>query len=88
MKYITILEMGSPETRNVGTITDQNTEQSFEKVVSDHFDCKLIRYEFILDEVDSLTDCIYACPIDVMVYMNEDGVESSYKLELSETWLY
>ena len=89
MKYITILESNNGECPNVGTITDQNVESKFKEAIESHFDAEMIKYRFVdVFNVNNLTDCINAMPIDVLVELDINGETLEYQVELSQTWLY
>lgn len=86
--YITILESDNSECPNIGTITTDNIEQKFKEAIESHFDADLLSYSFIDKNVTRLDDCINAVPIDVEVVLDVDGDNNTYKVELSQTWLY
>jgi hypothetical protein len=89
MKYITILESENNECPNVGTITTlENIENKFKEAIESHFDATLVSYSFIEEQVETLDDCINGTPIDVLVKLDCGGMDSEYRVELSETWLY
>ena len=88
MKYITILESENYECPNVGTVTLENIDTKFKKAIESHFDATLISYSFIEEQVENLDDCINGAPIDVLVKLDCGGMDSEYRVELSETWLY
>lgn len=92
MKYITILESNNTECPNVGTITNEDVELKFKKAIESHFDAEMIGYKFVnVYTVSSLTDCIDAVPIDVLVQtipFDCDDEITEYKVELSQTFLY
>lgn len=89
IKYITILESDNSESPNIGTITTENIESKFKKAIEYHFDAEMLKYRFVnVFTVNSLTDCINAVPIDVLVELNDNGDDVEYKVELSQTWLY
>lgn len=88
MKYITILESDNNECPNVGTISIKNIEAKFKQAVESHFDAYLISFTFVDEQITELNDCINAMPIDCIVKLDCDGIESEYKVELSQTWLY
>lgn len=88
MKYITILESNNIECPNVGTITNQDVESKFKEAIESHFDATLISYSFVEEQVENLDDCISGVPIDVLVKLDCDGMDSEYRVELSQTWLY
>lgn len=89
-KYITILEVGNEDCPNVGTITVADTESKFKEAIESHFDAELLSFSFVDggEGINKLSDCINACPINVLVKI--DGVcgEEEFNVELSETWLY
>jgi len=88
MNYISVFETGNSESGNVGVLlVDLKLKDHFAEAISDHFDCEMIDYEFVSDEVDSLEDCIGGYPIDVIVEL-DDGVNSKVAVEISQTWLY
>ena len=89
MKYITILESENNECPNVGTITlPVDIENKFKGAIESHFDATLISYSFVEEQIENLDDCIYGAPIDVLVKLDCGGMDSEYRVELSETWLY
>ena len=89
MKYITILESENNECPNVGTITSPvDIENKFKGAIESHFDATLISYSFVEEQIENLDDCINGSPIDVLVKLDCDGMDSEYRVELSETWLY
>ena len=89
MKYITILESENNECPNVGTITSPvDIENKFKGAIESHFDATLISYSFVEEQVENLDDCISGVPIDVLVKLDCGGMDSEYRVELSETWLY
>ncbi len=104
MKYITILESENNECPNVGTISlpvdaktilrgfreemRLNIENKFKGAIESHFDATLISYSFVEEQIENLDDCISGVPIDVLVKLDCDGMDSEYRVELSETWLY
>jgi hypothetical protein len=89
MKYITILESENNECPNVGTITlPVDIENKFKGAIESHFDATLISYSFVEEQIENLDDCINGAPIDVLVKLDCDGMDSEYRVELSETWLY
>jgi len=100
MKYITILESENNECPNVGTITLPpnylkithplyvDIENKFKGAIESHFDATLISYSFVEEQVENLDDCINGAPIDVLVKLDCGGMDSEYRVELSETWLY
>ena len=89
MKYITILESENNECPNVGTITSPvDIENKFKGAIESHFDATLISYSFVEEQIENLDDCISGVPIDVLVKLDCGGMDSEYRVELSETWLY
>lgn len=89
MKYITILESENYECPNVGTITlPVDIENKFKEAIESHFDATLISYSFVEEQIENLDDCINGAPIDVLVKLDCGGMDSEYRVELSETWLY
>jgi len=89
MKWITIIEKGNNEAPNVGTISTNDLKGGFKKAIQSHFDADLVSYELIGDDIESLSDCINSCPIDVNVVLDvNDGDKEEYKVELSQTWMY
>jgi hypothetical protein len=73
---------------NAGTISNENVEEKFKSAIESHFDAKLLNYSFLDEDIDSLTDCINACPIDIEVTLDTGISDEKYKVELSQTWLY
>jgi len=88
MKYITILESENNECPNVGTVTLEKIDTKFKEAIESHFDAELISTSFVDEQIENLSDCINASPIDVLVRLDVDGDISEYKVELSQTWLY
>lgn len=86
MKYITILE--EENSSNVGTMTTDGIDEKFKEAIEAHFDARLISFSFVESYIKSFSDCINACPIDVLVKLDTDGDSSEHRVELSETWLY
>lgn len=90
MKYITISEADpySNTCANVGTLGFFNVEQdltdTFVRAIEAHFDAKMVSYRFE-GEINALTDCINAVPIDAWVELEGYG---EVKVELAQTWLY
>ena len=87
-KYITILELENNECPNVGTITLENIEGKFKKAIESHFDATLTSFSFVDEQVERLSDCVNASPIDVLVKLDVDGETYKYRVELSQTWIY
>ena len=90
MLALTLLEIESDDRtcQNVGTIQyDDNVDARFKTAVETHFDGELVSYSFT-DGHSSVTDCFNAVPIDVDVVIKEGLVTNTYKVEVSQTWMY
>ena len=89
-KYITILEVGNEDCPNAGTITAEDAESKFKEAIESHFDAELLSFSFVDagEGINKLTDCISACPINVLVRLDVGFEEQEFNVELSQTWLY
>lgn len=84
-KYISIIEPSNEECRGVGVITESDADNLFIKAVEAALDTSIVSYSFDSKEVESITDCIDACPIGVTVVVGDNEV---YHFELFQTFLY
>lgn len=87
MKYITILEVSGSEAPNVGTLAvEGNIEEKFKRAIESHFDAEMESYT-VLDNLNSITDCLDACAISVQISFLNDSLIGPV-VDLSETWIY
>lgn len=97
MYYITIIESENncvTDAPNIGTLCiksldSEKVNDKFKDAIEAYFDAPLVSYSYMDEDVNQITDCLSATPIDVKVMIEGFGGENHpFLVTLSQTWLY
>jgi len=87
-KYISISEDDNSDWPIVGVINTDRLLEGFKEAVEAHFDAELLSVRYVDANVNYLSDCIQAEPIQVVIRVDDGSTRGESSLTLAETWLY